>query len=133
MASLDVFHQDAFTTIQLTTAVDKYPYQPTGLGDLDVFEPDPIRTTALAVEQRQGKLVIVPFSERGQEGTQRTTEQREARYFKVPRVMHSDTLSADEIQDIRAFGTESELMHVQPEVARRLNGQTGLTRNIEFP
>jgi hypothetical protein len=132
MASLDVFHQDAFTTIQLTTAVDKYPFQPTGLGDLNVFEPDPIRTTALAVEQRQGKLVIVPFSERGQEGVQRTTEEREARYFKVPRIMHSDTLYANEIQDIRAFGTESELMQVQAEVARRLNGPTGLTSNIEY-
>lgn len=132
MASLDVFHQDAFSTIQLTTAVDKYPFQPTGLGDLSIFEPDPIRTTALAVEQRQGKLVVVPFSERGQEGTQRTTEQREARYFKVPRIMHSDMLYANEIQDIRAFGTESELMQVQAEVARRLNGPTGLTSNIEY-
>lgn len=132
MASLDVFHQDAFSTIQLTTAIEKKPFQPTGLGDLNIFEPDPIRTTALAVEQRQGKLVVVPFSERGQEGTQRTTEQREARYFKVPRIMHSDTLYANEIQDIRAFGTESELMQVQAEVARRLNGPTGLTSNIEY-
>jgi hypothetical protein len=132
MASLDVFHQDAFSTIQLTTAIEKKPFQPTGLGDLNIFEDDPIRTTALAVEQRQGKLVVVPFSERGQEGAQRTTEQREARYFKVPRIMHSDTLYANEIQDIRAFGTESELMQVQAEVARRLNGPTGLTSNIEY-
>lgn len=132
MASLDVFHQDAFTSIQLTTAVDKFPFKPTGIGDLGVFEPDPIRTTALAVEQRQGKLVVVPFSERGEEGTQRQTEKREARYFKVPRIMHADTLYANEIQDIRAFGTESELMQVQAEVARRLNGPTGLTSNIEY-
>lgn len=132
MASLDVFHQDAFTTIQLTAAVERLPFQPTGLGDLNIFEPNPIRTTALAVEQRQGQLIIVPFSERGQEGTQRDTEQREARYFKVPRIMHADTLYANEIQDIRAFGTESELMQVQAEVARRLNGPTGLTSNVEY-
>jgi hypothetical protein len=132
MASLDVFHQDAFTTIELTAAVERLPFHPTGLGDLNIFEPNPIRTTALAVEQRQGQLIIVPFSERGQEGTQRKTEQREARYFKVPRIMHSDTLYANEIQDIRAFGTESELMQVQAEVARRLNGPTGLTSNVEY-
>ncbi|OTP79487.1 major capsid protein [Caballeronia sordidicola] len=132
MASLDVFHQDAFTTIQLTDAVDKVPYQPNGLGELNIFEPNPIRTTALAVEQRQGQLIIVPFSERGQEGTQRTTEQRQARYFKVPRIMTSDTLYANEIQDIRAFGTESEFVQVQNEIARRLNGPTGLTSNIEY-
>ncbi|CAB3783269.1 hypothetical protein LMG28688_01613 [Paraburkholderia caffeinitolerans] len=132
MASLDVFHQDPFTTIQLTAAVDKYPFQPTGLGDLDIFEPDPIRTTALAVEQRQGKLIIVPTSPRGAEGVQRTTEKRQARYFDVPRLMHSDTIYANEIQNIRAFGTESELMQVQVEVARRMNGPTGILRNIEY-
>ena len=132
MASLDVFHQDAFTTIQLTAAVDKYPYQPQALGDLDVFEDEPIRTTALAVEQRQGQLIIIPTSPRGAEGTQRIAEQRQARYFKVPRLMHDDTITANEIQDIRAFGTESELMQVQAEVARRLSGPTGILRNIEY-
>jgi hypothetical protein len=132
MASLDVFHQDPFTTIQLTAAVDKYPFQPTGIGDLDLFDPDPIRTTALAVEQRQGKLVIIPTSPRGAEGTQRTTEKRQARYFEVPRLMHADTIYANEIQGIRQFGTESELMQVQVEVARRMNGPTGILRNIEY-
>ncbi|PXW23404.1 major capsid protein [Paraburkholderia caballeronis] len=132
MASLDVFHQDPFTTIQLTAAVDKYPFQPMGLGELDIFDDEPIRNTALAVEQRQGKLIIIPTSPRGAEGTQRTTETRQARYFKVPRLMHDDTVYANEIQDIRAFGTESELMQVQVEVARRMNGPTGILRNIEY-
>ena len=130
--SMDVFNQDPFSTIQLTTAVEKYPYKPVGLGELNIFEPDPIRTKALIVEQRQGKLVLVPFSNRGTEGTQRTTEKRAARYFEVPRLMHSDTIMADELQSIRAFGSETELMQLQAEVARRLNGPTGLTSNIEF-
>jgi len=130
--SMDVFNQDPFTTIQLTAAVDKYPYQPVGLGDLKIFEDEPIRTKALAVEQRQGKLVLIPFSKRGTEGTQRTTEQRQARYFDVPRVMHSDTITADELQSIRAFGSETELMQLETEVARRLTGPTGLLANIEY-
>jgi hypothetical protein len=132
MASLDIFNQDAFSTVQLTTAVEKFPYQPTGLGQLNMFEPDPIRTTALAVEQRQGKLVVIPFSERGQQGTQRNTEKRQMRYFDVPRLMHSDTIYANELQNIRAFGTETEFMQVQAEVARRVSGPTGLTSNIEY-
>jgi hypothetical protein len=132
MASLDVFHQDIFSEIALTTAVEKYPFKPTGIGDLELFEPDPIRTTALAVEQRQGKLILIPFSDRGEEGTQRQTEKRQARYFDVPRLMHSDTITAQEIQNIRAFGSESELMQIETEVARRVNGPTGLTSNIEY-
>lgn len=132
MVSMDVFHQDPFTTIQLTQAVERNPFQPTGLGELGIFEVDPIRTKAMMVEQRQGKLYLIPFSQRGEEGTQRTTEKRIARYFDVPRIMTSDTIMADELQSIRAFGTESELMQLEAEVARRLSGPTGLLRQIEY-
>lgn len=132
MASLDIFNQDAFSTIQLTDAIDKFPYHPQALGQLNIFEPNPVRNTALAVEQRQGQLVLIPFSERGQEGTQRTTEKRQMRYFDIPRLMTSDTIYANELQNIRAFGTESEFMQVQAEVARRLSGPAGLTANIEY-
>ena len=50
MASLDIFHNDAFNMIQLTTAVERNPYLPQGIGSLELFEPDPIRTKAMAVE-----------------------------------------------------------------------------------
>lgn len=132
MVSLDVFHQDPFSTITLTTAVERVPFQPQALGQMAIFDPDPIRTTALAVEQRQGKLSLIPFSDRGAEGTQRTTERRDIRYFDVPRLMVSDTIYANELQNIRAFGTESELMQVEAEVARRVSGPTGLLNQLEY-
>ncbi|MGH8541757.1 MAG: major capsid protein [Stenotrophobium sp.] len=132
MASLDIFNQDPFSTVSLTAAVDKYPYQPQELGELGIFDDDPIRTTALVVEQRQGRLVVIPLSERGEAGTQRQTEKRSARYFDVKRLRFDDTIYANELQNIRAFGTETELMQVQDEVARRLAGPTGLLKSIEY-
>lgn len=129
---LDVFHQDPFTAIALTDAVQRNPFQPVGLGALDVFESNPIRTKALAVEERTGKLVLIPFSERGADGTQRTTEKRDMRYFSVPRLMHDDTVYAEEVQGIREFGTESVLMQIETEVARRLSGPTGLLASVEY-
>lgn len=129
---LDVFNQDPFKAIALTDAVQRNPYQPVGLGELNIFDPNPIRTTALAVEERQGKLVLIPLSERGTEGTQRTTEKRKLRYFDVPRLMHDDTVNASELQGIREFGTESVLMQIEQEVARRLSGPTGLLASVEF-
>lgn len=132
MASIDIFKNDAFSTFQMTEAVEKVPFQPLALGEMNIFTPDPIRTTAVAVEQRQGVLKLIGFSQRGQEGTQRTTEKREMRYFDVPRLMHSDTIYAHELQNIRAFGTESELMGVQTEVARRTAGPTGLMASVEY-
>lgn len=132
MASLDVFRGDMFSTIALTTAVDKIPFKPGALGEMDIFEPDPIRNTTLAIESRQGKLVLVPFSERGQDGTQRTTEKRKGFFFDIPRLMHDDTITANELQNIRAFGSETELMQIEAEVARRVAGPTGLVSNIEY-
>ena len=129
---LDIFHNDPFTSISLTDAVQRNPYQPVGLGELDLFDPNPIRTKALAVEERQGQLVLIPFSERGAEGTQRTTVKRKMRYFEVPRLMHDDTIYAEELQGVREFGTESVMMQIEDEVARRLSGPTGLLASVEY-
>jgi hypothetical protein len=81
MGSLDIFHSDPFKTIQLTAAIEKVPYLPDGLEAMKIFDDKPIRTKALMVEQRQGKLVIVPFSDRGAPAVERTTEKRQARYW----------------------------------------------------
>lgn len=132
MATMDVFHSDPFTMIALTAAVERNPYVPTGIGELNLFDPMPIRTKVLAVEQRAGKLILIPTSPRGAPAVERTTEKRAARYFEAPRLRHGDTLYADEIQSVRAFGSETELMQIEAEVARRLNGPTGLQRNMEY-
>lgn len=132
MASLDIFHQDAFTALQLTAAVEKVPFQPGYLTGLNLFDPMPIRTKALAVEERAGVLNLIQTSPRGAPLSERTTERRKMRYFDVPRIAKEDTLYADELQSIREFGQESELMQVQTEVARRLSGPTGLMREVEY-
>lgn len=132
MLSMDIFRQDPFSMIQLTAAIERLPYQPQYLGGLGIFDPDPIRTKAMAVEERDGVLSLIQTTPRGAPGKQRTTEKRKIRYFEVPRIVQEDTITADELQSIRAFGTESELMQLQAEVARRLAGPTGLLKNIEY-
>ncbi|HWF01557.1 MAG TPA: major capsid protein [Caulobacteraceae bacterium] len=133
MVSLDVFRQDPFSTIEMTTAVEKVPFQPTLLGDLGVFEPNPIRVNALMIEERDGKLSLIQTSERGTPpNVERNTEQRAARYFQCKRITQGDTIYASEIAGIRAFGQESELMQVQDESARRLAGPTGLLANVAY-
>lgn len=131
MVSLNVFQQDAFRTIQLTTAIDKVPYVPDGLDAMKIFTDSPVRTEAMAVEMRQGVLYIVPFSNRGSAGTQRTTEKRNMRYFEIPRIRTEDTIYARELMGIRDFGTESTLMQMQKEVSRRLVGPTGLRSQLQ--
>lgn len=135
---IDIFHSDAFSMLELTQGVQRTPYQPIGLGALNIFDPNPIRTTAVAVEERTGTLKLIPFSQRGAEGTQRTTEKRKMRYFDVPRLMHDDTIYTNEIQNIREFqeGPAGQIvtvfMQLQKEVGRRLSGPTGLQASVEY-
>lgn len=132
MASMNIFTSDAFSMLMLTTALEKVPYKPAFLGTLGIFEPEPIRTTFLAVEERQGALTLIQTTPRGAPLTQRTTEKRKLRAFEVPRIGKEDTIYAHEIQNIREFGQESELMQVQTEVARRFAGPTGLRSQVEY-
>ena len=133
MASINIFRNDAFSTFEMTTAIERLPYEPDGLGALDMFTPNPIRTTALGVEERDGVLGVIKTSERGAPiGDERTTERRKMRYFETPRIVQGDTIWASEIQNIREFGRETELMQVQTEVARRLAGPTGLMSNVRY-
>ena len=134
---LDVFNGDAFTAMELTSFVDRHPYVPSGIGALNLFEPIPLRTTALAVEERNGTLVLIPTSPRGSPATERVTEKRKMRYFDTPRLVHGDTLNVSELQNIRDFIGDkgvavTTLMQVQRELARRLTGPTGLTKNLEY-
>jgi hypothetical protein len=71
---IDIFNGDAFSALTLSQGVQRNPYQPGALGQLKIFDPNPIRTTAVSVEERTGTLKLIGFSERGTEGTQRTTE-----------------------------------------------------------
>jgi hypothetical protein len=120
MPTLDVFEGDAFSAISLTRAVDRIPYTPAFLGELGVFEPEPVRTNTVAVERRNGILAIVPTSERGGPPPSADLDKRDIRDFRTPRLAKRDRLLANSIQNIRAFGSETELMQVQAEVARRL-------------
>lgn len=132
MATLDIFQQDPFRTITLTSALEKVPYIPDGIETMGIYEDKPVRTEELWIEDRQGTLAIVPFSDRGAPGTQRTTEKRKARAFKVPRLRVEDTITARELAGIREFGSETELMQVMKEVGRRFAGPTGLRSQLAY-
>jgi len=129
MASFDIFNDDAFGAVQLTAAIEKVPYVPSFLGSLNIFQPVPVRTETVAIEKRNGKLSIIQTSERGAAPQQRENEKRDIRDFRTVRLAHGDTLYAHELQNIRAFGSDTELMQVQAEVARRM---ASIRQNFEL-
>lgn len=119
MITMDVFRGDAFSAISMTSAIQDIDYVPGFLGSLNLFTPKPVRTTTVAVEKRGASLQLIKTSERGSPRETRGRDRRNIRDFRTVRLARTDKLMADELQGIRAFGSETELEAVQTEIARR--------------
>lgn len=132
MATLDIFNNDAFSLQSMLEAIESIDFQPQRLGQMGIFTPNPVRTQLVSIEQRDGVLGLIQTSLRGEALEQRLNEKRNIRDFRTVRIAKGDRINASELADIRAFGTETELMQVQAEVARRLAGPVGIQSEIEM-
>ena len=120
MATMDVFKADAFTMMELSSTVDNMDYNPQMLGSMNLFADKPVRQKRIFVDQRDDTLSLIGFSERGSAPKQNSRYTRKSINFEIPRIALQDTVHAHEISGLREFGTETELMSVQREVADRL-------------
>jgi hypothetical protein len=132
MATMDVFKQKPFQMVELSAAVQRAPYNPNYLGSLGLFTPKRVRTTSVAIERKGGTLGLVQTSERGAPLAEGKREKRDIRDFRTLRIAKGHTLYAHELQNIRAFGSETEMQQVQMEIADIMNGATGLRASIEI-
>lgn len=119
MASMDVFNNSAFSMTSLTGAVNKVDYIPQLLGSLGIFEPMPVRTRNVFVDRRDGVLTLIPSSPTGAPPAELASDDRDAVPLKTTRLAKGFTLYAEELQGIRAFGSETELQQVQSEYLGR--------------
>ncbi len=124
MPAIDVFKNDAFSMITLTEAVNKMPHIPGRVGRIKLFQPRGVPTTSVMFEEKDGILYLVNTQPRGAPGQQNQTGKRTARTFKIPHMAVSDRVLADEIQDVRAFGSQNELAGVEMVVNDRMKTMT---------
>lgn len=130
MATIDIFNNDAFSAVEMTKALDKLGYTPGLLGSIPgLFEDVGVRTTTVFIEERGSEPALIQTDERGEPPHQVGGDSRTVRSFKPRRLSQSSRILADSLQNVRAFGSETELMSVQEEVAYR---QRKLRRNIEL-
>lgn len=121
MANMDVFRGDPFSMVQLTDTVNNMPFIPGRLGRMGIFEVGGVTTTDIEVEESSGSLSLIPTSMRGAPPPQNAHNRRKMRKLPVPHIVLEDTVRADEIQGVRAFGSQTELQGVQQVVNLRLS------------
>ena len=120
MPMLDVFKTDAFSTVSLTDAILKAPFKPSRIGQLGLFRERGITTTTVVVEEKDGRLSLIQTSQRGGPASTIGQEKRKARSFVIPHLERESTIMADEIQNVRAFGSEDALQGLQAIINDRL-------------
>ncbi|WP_090903020.1 major capsid protein [Azotobacter beijerinckii] len=124
MPSLDIFNDDAFSAVSLTNAINTSPEGQRVPALLDaLFEEEGVNTTSVFIERENDSLALVPAGERGAPAEVTTGAQRDVIPFKTLHLPTRSTIRADEVQGIRAFGTESELETVMELVGKRLAKQ----------
>lgn len=99
---------NGFTLKALVSAINNLPYKPQRIGGLGWFQEKRIATLDAAIEERDGVLSLLGVKPRGGINNPMGEEARRVRTFRVPHIPASDAVLADEVQNVRAFGSDNQ-------------------------
>lgn len=120
MATLDIFNDDAFSLSALSGTIVDVPRIPTMLGDMGLFQTSGINTPTTMIERKGMSINLIPTSPRGAPGQTSKRDNRKLIPLAATHVQSQDTVLADQVYGVRAFGSETELEAVQALVRERL-------------
>ncbi len=98
---MNIFDGDAFSMVSMTGTLQRLPYLPTFLGDLGLFEADYLTTADVSIEIANGRISLIPTTERGGPLAEGSPEKRSMKIVRTPRIAKGDTIYAHEIQNVR--------------------------------
>lgn len=114
------FESDIFTLSSLTAAINEVQYVPSQIGAMGLFEADGVSTTSVLIEKDGDVLGLVENKPRGAPGTVVGGDKRTGVSFQTAHLPATATILADEVQNVREFGSEDQEQAVQTVVNRRL-------------
>ncbi len=120
MSMLDIFRADAFSVLRLAEALREVSYVPGRVGSLGLFQTQSVDVLDVAIEKADAEnLVLVPSSPRGSPGDTRDFARRSLRKLSIPHFQRNDAIYADEVQQVRAFGSENAVESLQAKLAMK--------------
>jgi hypothetical protein len=117
---LDIFTDDAFSLVPLTDAINKLKFVPGLIGSMNLFVESGVPATSIALEERDGILVLVAPTPRGGPGTTIDKGKRNLRSVVVPHFEIDDAIMAEEVQGVRQWGSETALESIMGQVTERV-------------
>lgn len=116
---VDIWDGEGFTIESLTAAINSEPYRPGQVSASGIFAEEGVTTTRISIEERNGKLSLVEPSKRGGPGETTGDDDRSLVPFDIDHFQRDDAVLADEVQNVRAFGTTDQLETIQDRVERK--------------
>lgn len=117
---LDVWNESFWDLTELTGAINVLPYVPGQVDQAGVFVRKPVTTTSVSVEYKDGEVQLVSNQPRGVTAEANTITRRVGRSFNCLHLPLHDTVLADDVQNVRAFGQESRAQTVQEIVSDKM-------------
>lgn len=117
---MDIFNDDAFSVVSLTKAIEDTPFVPGRVGQLGIFSEEGVSTTSISIEKIGSTVSLVPAASRGSSGRPMGNDKRQMIPFTATHLPQRASILADEVQNLRAFGSESEVETAQRLVNRKL-------------
>lgn len=109
MATFDIFNNDAFSVSSLSATIVDIPKVQTRIGDTGLFQEYGIPTTSMMIEREGSSLKLVSAAARGSVGEPVTLGGRSLISVQAIHLPQRGSMLADEVQGIRAFGSETEV------------------------
>ncbi|MDG9670889.1 major capsid protein [Hahella sp. CR1] len=117
---LNPFDTPAFSMAALTAAINILPNRYGRLESMKLMPMQPVRTRQIIVEEMNGVLNLLPTLPPGSPGTVGRRGKRSLRSFVIPHIPHDDVVLPDEVQGVRAFGSETDMETIAGIMARNL-------------
>lgn len=114
------FNRPEFDLTSLTAAINNAPNNYGKLGEMNLFPAKSVRTRTICVEEQNGVLNLLPTQRPGGPSTFAGRTKRKMRSFTIPHIPYDDIILPDEVQGVRAFGSESELQSLSSIMADHL-------------
>ena len=93
---------------------------PNRLGSLNLFQEEGVPTTTVALEYSGGRITLIPSQPRGTMPESEKHTKRKVRDFRIPHLPLNDNVYAEEVQNLREFGSNDSLASVSSLVNTRM-------------
>lgn len=110
-----------YGVLPMSEAINRVASVPTIIDELGIFKKTMLTTTYVSVESKGGALNLVDAVPRGTPGMPVSEQRGKPRTFSCLHLPKNDVVRADDVQNVRSFGSQKNTLTVAQKVADKLS------------